>query len=156
MLSAGNELKFKEDIMAQAQNGDKVRVHYTGKLEDGTVFDSSQGSEPLEFTIGQGQLIPGFEQGVVGMEPGESKTVDIPAVQAYGPHRPEGVFELDRSEIPTGIPLEVGLRLQANQQSGQTVELTVVNLTPDKVTLDGNHPLAGKDLTFDIQLMEIS
>ena len=142
--------------MTQAQNGDKVRVHYIGKLEDGTVFDSSQGSEPLEFTIGQGQLIPGFEQGVVGMEPGEAKTVNVPADQAYGPHRPEGIFELDRSEIPAGIPLEVGLRLQANQQNGQTVELTVVDLSENKVTLDGNHPLAGKDLTFDIQLVEIS
>jgi peptidylprolyl isomerase len=142
--------------MAQAQNGDKVKVHYTGTLEDGTVFDSSQGSEPLEFTIGQGQLIPGFEQGVLGMEPGDSKTVNVPAEQAYGSRRPEGVFELDRSEIPAGIPLEVGLRLQANQQGGQVVELTVVDLTPEKVTLDGNHPLAGKDLTFDIQLVEIS
>jgi peptidylprolyl isomerase len=141
--------------MTQAQRGDKVKVHYTGKLDDGTVFDSSEGREPLEFTLGQGQVIPGFEEGVVGMEPGDSKTLNIPPEQAYGPHRPEGVFEIERSEIPPSIPLQEGMRLQANQQGGRTVELTVVEFDDSKVTLDGNHPLAGKDLTFDIELVEI-
>jgi FKBP-type peptidyl-prolyl cis-trans isomerase 2 len=141
--------------MTQAQRGDKVKVHYTGKLDDGTVFDSSEGREPLEFTLGQGQVIPGFEEGVVGMEPGDSKTLNIPPEQAYGPHRPEGVFEIERSEIPPSIPLQEGMRLQANQQGGRTVELTVVEFDDSKVTLDGNHPLAGKDLTFDIELAEI-
>jgi peptidylprolyl isomerase len=141
--------------MTQAQNGNRVKVHYTGKLDDGSVFDSSEGREPLEFTVGEGQVIPGFEQGVVGMEPGDSKTLNIPSDEAYGPHRPEGVFEIERSEIPPSIPLEEGMRLQANQ-GGRTVELTVVEIDESKVTLDGNHPLAGRDLTFDIQLVEVS
>jgi FKBP-type peptidyl-prolyl cis-trans isomerase 2 len=141
--------------MTQAQNGNRVKVHYTGKLDDGSVFDSSEGREPLEFTVGEGQVIPGFEQGVVGMEPGDSKTLNIPSDEAYGPHRPEGVFEIERSEIPPSIPLEEGMRLQANQ-GGRTVELMVVEIDESKVTLDGNHPLAGRDLTFDIQLVEVS
>jgi FKBP-type peptidyl-prolyl cis-trans isomerase 2 len=141
--------------MTQAQNGNRVKVHYTGKLDDGSVFDSSEGREPLEFTVGEGQVIPGFEQGVVGMEPGDSKTLNIPSDEAYGPHRPEGVFEIERSEIPPSIPLEEGMRLQANQ-GGRTVELMVVEIDESKVTLDGNHPLAGQDLTFDIQLVEVS
>jgi FKBP-type peptidyl-prolyl cis-trans isomerase 2 len=141
--------------MTQAQHGNRVKVHYTGKLDDGSVFDSSEGREPLEFTVGEGQVIPGFEQGVVGMEPGDSKTLNIPSDAAYGPHRPEGVFEIERSEIPPTIPLEEGMRLQANQ-GGRTVELMVVEIDESKVTLDGNHPLAGRDLTFDIQLVEVS
>lgn len=141
--------------MTQAQNGNRVKVHYTGKLDDGSVFDSSEGREPLEFTVGEGQVIPGFEQGVVGMEPGDSKTLNIPSDKAYGPRRPEGVFEIERSEIPPSIPLEEGMRLQANQ-GGRTVELMVVEIDESKVTLDGNHPLAGRDLTFDIQLVEVS
>jgi peptidylprolyl isomerase len=141
--------------MTQAQNGNRVKVHYTGKLDDGSVFDSSEGREPLEFTVGEGQVIPGFEQGVVGMEPGDSKTLNIPSDEAYGPRRPEGVFEIERSEIPPTIPLQEGMRLQANQ-GGRTVELMVVEIDESKVTLDGNHPLAGRDLTFDIQLVEVS
>jgi peptidylprolyl isomerase len=141
--------------MAQAQNGTKVKVHYTGKLDDGSVFDSSEGREPLEFTVGEGQVIPGFEHGVVGMEPGDTKTLNIPSDEAYGPHRPEGVFEVERAEIPPSIPLQEGMRLQANQ-GGRTIELTVVEFDQSKVTLDGNHPLAGQDLTFDIQLVEVS
>lgn len=142
--------------MAPAQDGSKVRVHYTGKLDDGTIFDSSQGGEPLEFTIGQGQMIPGFEQGVLGMEPGESKTVHIPAEQAYGAHRPDGVMEVDRSVIAPDMELAVGMRLQATNARGRPVEMLVVAINDDKVTMDANHPLAGKDLTFDIQVLEIS
>ena len=141
--------------MAQAKTGDKVKVHYTGKLEDGSVFDSSGGESPLEFTLGQGQVIPGFDQGVLGMEPGESKVLNIPVDQAYGPHNPEGVFEIDRSDLPPGIPLEVGLRLQGNPQGGRAVEITVVEFDDVKVKMDGNHPLAGKTLIFDIRLVEI-
>lgn len=141
--------------MAQAQNGNTVKVHYTGKLGDGSVFDSSDGREPLEFTVGEGQVIPGFEQGVVGMEPGDSKTLNIPSDQAYGPHHPEGVFEIERSEIPPSIPLQEGMRLQANQ-GGRTIDLMVVTFDDSKVTLDSNHPLAGHDLTFDIQMMDVS
>ena len=142
--------------MAPAQNGNKVRVHYTGKLDDGTVFDSSQGGDPLEFTIGQGQTLPGFEHGVIGMERDESKTVHIPSEQAYGSHRPEGVMELDRSEIAPDMHLEVGMRLQATNASGRPVDMMVVTIDGDKVTMDANHPLAGKDLTFDIELVDIS
>ena len=141
--------------MAQAQQGSRVKVHYTGKLDDGSVFDSSVGGEPLEFTIGQGQMIPGFEQGVVGMELGEARTVIIAADQAYGIHRPDGVFEIDRAEIPMAIPLEVGMQLQATGPGGRPAHMTVVELSEDRVKLDANHPLAGKDLTFDIELVEL-
>jgi len=142
--------------MAEAMEGNTVRVHYTGTLDDGTVFDSSVGGDPLEFTIGQGQMIPGFERGVVGMEEGETRTLVIAADQAYGVHRPDGVFELDRSEIPTTIPLEVGMQLQATGPGGRPVSMTVAALSDDKITMDANHPLAGKDLTFEIELVAIS
>ncbi len=141
--------------MAEAMEGNTVRVHYTGTLDDGTVFDSSVGGDPLEFTIGQGQMIPGFERGVVGMEEGETRTLVIAADQAYGVHRPDGVFELDRSEIPTTIPLEVGMQLQATGPGGRPVTMTVAALSDDKITMDANHPLAGKDLTFEIEVVEI-
>ena len=148
--------KGKGESMAQAQQGNRVKVHYTGKLDDGSVFDSSVGAEPLEFTIGQGQMIPGFEQGVVGMEPGESRTIIIAADQAYGIHRPDGVFEIDRAEIPMTIPLEVGMQLQATGPGGRPAYMTVVELSEDRVKLDANHPLAGKDLTFDIELVDLA
>ena len=141
--------------MVQAKKGDKVKVHYTGKLEDGSVFDSSGGDSPLEFTLGQGQVIPGFDQGVLGMEPGESKVLNIPVDQAYGPHNPDAVFEIDRSELPPDIPLEVGLRMQGNQPGGRVAEITIVEFDDAKVKMDSNHPLAGQALTFDIQLVEI-
>ena len=141
--------------MAPAQNGDKVKVHYTGKLDDGSVFDSSEGGAPLEFTLGQGQVIAGFDQGVVGMEPGDSKTLNIPVDQAYGPHHPDRTFEVDRSDLPPDMSIELGMRLQGNQQGGTAVEVTVVEIDDSKVKMDANHPLAGKDLTFDIQLVEI-
>ena len=142
--------------MAEAMEGSTVSVHYTGTLDDGTVFDSSIGGEPLQFTIGQGQMIPGFERGVVGMGLGEVRTVVVAADQAYGVHRPDGVFDLDRSEIPTTIPLEVGMQLQANGAGGNPVTMTVAALTDEKVTMDANHPLAGKDLTFEIELVALS
>lgn len=141
--------------MAAAQNGDKVKVHYTGKLDDGSVFDSSEGGAPLEFTLGQGQVIPGFDQGVVGMEPGESRTLNIPVDQAYGPQHADRMFEIDRSDLPPNLPLQVGMRLQGNQPGGRAVEVTVVEFDDSKVKMDANHPLAGKDLTFDIHLVEI-
>lgn len=142
--------------MAQAQSGNKVRVHYTGRLDDGTVFDSSQGEEPLEFTIGGGQMLVGFEQEVVGMEPGQSKTIHLPVDLAYGPHSPERVIEVDRKEMPPNMPLELGVMVEGNRPGGGQMPFTVVAVTADKVTLDGNHPLAGKDLTFDLQLVEIA
>ena len=140
--------------MPEVTEGNTVKVHYTGRLDDGTEFDSSVGGEPLEFTIGQGQMIPGFERGVVGMELGETRTVIIAADQAYGIYRPEGVIEVERSQIP--LPdLEVGMQLQGPGPGGRPTHMKVIELTDDKVKLDANHPLAGKDLTFEIEVVEI-
>jgi peptidylprolyl isomerase len=153
--------------MVQAQPGSKVKVHYTGRLADGKVFDSSldvsgdasgdaaEIGEPLEFVIGSGQMIPAFEQSVIGMEPGESKTVSIPDEQAYGLHNPRAMVEVERSEFPPSMPLEVGSVVQGNAPSGEQVPFTVVEVTDSLVTLDRNHPLAGKDLTFEIKLVEV-
>ncbi|HID96064.1 MAG TPA: peptidylprolyl isomerase [Candidatus Latescibacteria bacterium] len=141
--------------MAQAKNGDTVKVHYTGKLEDGTVFDTSINRDPLQFTIGGGQLIPGFEQAVVGMNPGESKTAKVPADKAYGPHLEEMVLVVDRNQFPVDLKPEVGQQLQSRQPDGRTFVVTVTDVSESSVTLDANHPLAGKDLIFDIQLIEI-
>ena len=140
----------------QAEHGSRVKVHYTGRLEDGTVFDSSEGREPLAFTIGLGQMIPGFERGVIGMEVGDSREVHIPAEEAYGEYRPEGVLDVARSEIAANLELEVGMRLQATQAGGRRVDMQVIAITDETVTLDANHPLAGKDLIFDIQVVEVS
>ncbi len=142
--------------MSQAKNGDSVKVHYTGTLEDGTVFDSSLEREPMEFTVGNGQLIPGFEQGVIGLAPGDSKTVKIPADQAYGPRREDLQMTVDPSRFPEHIKPELGLQLQVPQEDGHPVLVTITNITDAEVTLDANHPLAGKDLTFEIRLMEIA
>ena len=141
--------------MAPAKDGDVVKVHYVGKLEDGSVFDSSGEGKPLEFTIGKSQVIPGFNQGILGMEIGDSKTVHIPVDQAYGPYQPDGTFEIARSEFPGDIPLEIGMRLEGNQQNGKSLEVTITELNTETVKLDANHPLAGKDLVFDITLVEI-
>jgi len=141
--------------MAEARYGDTVRVHYTGRLADGTVFDTSLGQEPMEFTLGAGQVIPGFEEAVVGMNPGESKTVEVPAEQAYGPHREELVLEIDRRQVPPNLELEVGQQLVLRQAPDRLIRVTVADLSETTVTLDANHPLAGKDLTFEIQLVEI-
>jgi len=141
--------------MAEAKTNDTVRVHYTGKFEDGTVFDSSVEREPLEFTIGEGRVIPGFEQAVMGMNPGESKTVQIPAEEAYGPYRDEWVLVVERNQFPEDLEPEIGQRLQLMQPSGETVLVTVTDITPTSATLDANHPLAGRTLTFDIKLVEI-
>ena len=142
--------------MAQAKAGDKVKVHYTGKLDDGTVFDSSAGRDPLEFTVGAGQMIAGFDAGVNGMSEGETKTVKIPSEEAYGQHRDEMVLKVGRDELPPDMQVEAGDQLQMQHQNGQIVIVTVTEVTDQNVTLDGNHPLAGKDLTFDIQLVEVA
>ena len=141
--------------MAQAKTGDTVKVHYTGKLDDGTIFDTSIKREPLQFTIGEGKIIPDFEQAVIGMNPGETKNVQIPSDNAYGPHLEDRVMVVDRSEFPEDLKPEVDQRLQVRQSDGQVFAVTVIDVSESKVTLDGNHPLAGKDLTFDIQLSEI-
>ncbi|HEY9601416.1 MAG TPA: peptidylprolyl isomerase [Allocoleopsis sp.] len=142
-------------MMVQAKPGDTVKIHYTGKLDDGTVFDSSAEREPLEFTLSGGQVIPGFEQAVVGMAPGESKTEKIPMEQAYGPYRQEMVIQVNREQLPPDLDPEVGLQLQIQQPNGQAIPVLVTEVTNSKVTLDANHPLAGEDLTFDIELVEI-
>lgn len=141
--------------MEQAKSGDTVKVHYTGKLEDGTEFDSSQGKEPLEFTLGEGRIIPGFEQAVMGMNPGDNKTVDIPADQAYGPYREDWVMVVDREQLPSNIEPEVGQQLQV-RQGDQAFVVQVTDVSDGEVTLDRNHPLAGEDLTFDIELVEVA
>ncbi len=142
--------------MTQAKVGDSVKLHYTGSLNDGTVFDSSQGRDPLEFTLGQNQVIPGFENAVLGMSPGDSKTINIPAEQAYGPRREDMVIDVPPSEFPDNITPTVGDRLQIRQPNGGAFNVVVSAVSDTSVTLDGNHPLAGEDLTFEIELVEIS
>ncbi len=142
--------------MAQAQLGDRVKVHYTGRLDDGTVFDSSIITDPLEFTIGEREVVPGFEEAVIGMSPGESKNVKIPVDKAYGPRREDMTIVVDRDKFPPDIEPEVGQQLEIRQrEDGQTFPVTVTDVSESSVTLDANHQLAGKDLTFDIQLLEI-
>lgn len=141
--------------MPQAKQGDTVKVHYTGKLDDGTVFDSSQERDPLEFTIGTGTIIPGFEQAVIGMAPGESKTEVIPTDRAYGPYLEEMVLQVERQQLPTDIDPEVGQQLQLQHPTGEVIPVVITDVSSSTVTLDANHPLAGEDLTFDIQLVAI-
>ena len=141
--------------MAQAAAGDTVKVHYTGRLDDGEIFDTSREREPLEFTIGQGEVIPGFEAGVLGMTPGESKTITIPAAEAYGPHRSDLIAIFNRAQFPPNLHPEIGQQLQLTGQHGQQFVLQVVAMDDTSVKLDANHPLAGKELTFDLELVEI-
>lgn len=141
--------------MAQAKQGDTVKVHYTGKLDDGTVFDASAERDPLEFTIGEGEIIPGFEQAVVGMEPGETKTARISPEEAYGPHMDDMTLTVDRSQFPDDVEPETGQQLQVQQPGGMVAIVTVSGVSESSVTLDANHPLAGQPLTFDIQLLDI-
>ncbi|NIS68238.1 MAG: peptidylprolyl isomerase [Proteobacteria bacterium] len=142
--------------MVQAKHGDTVKVHYTGKLEDGTVFDSSEDREPLQFTIGEGKIIPGFERAVVGMSPGESKNEKVPADHAFGPYREEMILEVDRQRIPADVKLEVGKRLQFRLANDQATQALVTDVSESKVTLDANHPLARTDVIFNIRLLEIT
>lgn len=142
--------------MSQAKQGDTVKVHYTGKLQDGNVFDSSVNREPLEFTLGAGNMIPGFEQAVQGMNIGDKKTAEIPSEQAYGEKREDMIISVPRENVPGDIEPEVGQQLAIQQQGGQQVPVTVTEVTEEKVVLDANHPLAGKDLVFEIELVEIA
>lgn len=141
--------------MAQAKTGDTATVHYSGSLDDGTVFDSSKDREPLKFIIGEGKLISGFEEAVVGMAPGESKEVTLSAEQAYGPHRTELTVQVEKKQFPPNINPQVGQHLQIPQADGEVVNVRVTGLNDSTVTLDANHPLAGKDLTFQIDLLEL-
>lgn len=139
-----------------AKANDKVKVHYKGTLSNGEVFDSSEGREPLEFTLGTGQVIPGFDNGVVGMQVDESKTINIPCAEAYGEVRPELVQEVPKSQLPEEIKPEVGLQLMSQTPEGQQIPLVVTEVKEDVIVVDANHPLAGKDLTFEITLVSIN
>jgi peptidylprolyl isomerase len=141
--------------MPQAQEGDKVRIHYTGKLTDGTVFDSSAGRDPLEFILGSGMVIPGFDDAVDGLEVGATITAIIPAEKAYGPRREEMIARVDRAQFGEEMELALGQKYVLPQPNGGQAVLVVVELNDTHVTLDGNHELAGKDLVFDIELVEI-
>lgn len=142
--------------MTAATSGDTVRVHYRGTLDDGTEFDSSAGRDLLEFTIGSGQVIAGFDTAVTGMSPGDTKTVTIPAAEAYGESNPAMVHEVPRSEIPANISVDIGSMLSASDGQGNQMQLTVIATTDDTVTLDSNHSLAGKVLTFELTLDSIA
>ncbi len=141
--------------MATAKTGDTVAVNYTGKLDDGTVFDSSSGREPLEFTIGSGQVIPGFEEAVIGMTPGETKTASLPPEQAYGSRHDELVITLGRDQVPEGMAITVGQRLSLRSPDNRELPVVVTAVNEESITLDANHPLAGKTLHFDIELVAI-
>ena len=139
-----------------AKSGDTVKVHYTGKLNDGKVFDSSVDAEPLQFTIGGKQMIPAFEDGIVDMKVGDKKTVNIIAAEAYGERDDKMMQKLPRNMLPDDMKPQVGMQLTAQGPEGQTVQVTVVDYTDEEVTLDANHPLAGEDLTFELELVEIA
>ncbi len=141
--------------MTQVKTGDIVSIHYTGTLSDGSTFDSSSGRAPLEFTVGAGQIIPGLDQAIPGMAVGDTKTVQVPADQAYGQRDPNAQQAVPRADIPADIPLEPGTQLQMQTPTGQIVPVMVAEVTETEVTLDANHPLAGKDLTFDVEVVEI-
>ncbi len=142
--------------MAAAQNGDRVKVHYTGKLNDGTVFDTSRQGDPIEFAIGSQMVIAGFENAVLGMEPGDSKSFTVASAEAYGEHDPRLVQDVPRSELPPELEPQPGMRLTATGRDGREIGLVVTEVNDDAVRLDANHPLAGEDLTFEIQLVEIA
>jgi peptidylprolyl isomerase len=143
--------------MRKAAKGDRVKLHYIGKFEDGRVFDSSrQRGQPLEFTVGQGRLIKGFENAVLGMSPGETKTVSIPPEEAYGPRREDLVRRMERGKLPPMIEAREGVFVNIRQPDGGMLEAVISEVTEDSVTLDANHPLAGKTLTFEMELLEVS
>jgi peptidylprolyl isomerase len=138
-----------------AKPGDTVSVHYTGKLSDGSVFDTSRDQEPFEFVVGQGHVIPGFDDAVTGMSPGETKTVNVTPEDAYGPHQSHLVVSFPRDAVPDDVSVQLGQRLQLKTTSGETLPATVVELSDTTITLDANHPLAGQELTFDIELVKL-
>jgi peptidylprolyl isomerase len=141
--------------MAQAKTGDTVQVHYTGKLDDGSVFDTSVDHEPLTFQLGAGTMIPGFEHAVLGMEPGERKTFTIPPEEAYGAYSEDLTTILDVSQFPEGADPEIGQEFEMSTPEGRTFRMTVTDINESEVTLDANHPLAGENLTFEIELVGI-
>jgi len=146
---------FKSNKMAQVKSGDKIKVHYHGKLTSGETFDSSAGRDPLEFEVGSGMVIKGFDEGVTGMTVGEKKTINIPFMEAYGPRNPEMVIEMRKDRFPAEMEVEMGMPLVMSDGQGQQFQVTVVELKETSVMLDANHPLAGQDLIFDLELVEI-
>jgi peptidylprolyl isomerase len=141
--------------MPQVKQGDTVQVTYTGKLQDGTIFDSSVGRSPIQFTLGKGKLIEGFEKAVIGMNAGEKKTVVIPSAEAYGLRQDNAVVEVERTSLPPNLDVTVGQRLELTREDDSTVLVTVFAVSATTITLDANHPLAGKDLTFEIELVSV-
>ncbi|MEB8386856.1 peptidylprolyl isomerase [Rhodobacteraceae bacterium KMM 6894] len=141
--------------MTEVKAGDTVHIHYTGTLKDGTVFDSSEGRDPLKFEVGSGQIIPGLDVALPGMALGDKKVVEVPADEAYGPVDPNARQQVPREGIPADIPLDPGTQLQVQTENGQVLPVTVVEVTDEHVTLDANHALAGKDLTFAIELVAV-
>lgn len=142
--------------MQQAKKGDTVKIHYHGRLTDGTTFDSSAGREPLEFELGSGMVIPGFDLGVSGMAVGEKKTINIPAAEAYGEKNEEMILEFPRAQFPADMTPEVGMQLNMSNNQGQNFPVVIVEVKDEVVMLDANHPLAGKELIFDLELVEIA
>jgi peptidylprolyl isomerase len=137
------------------EKGQKVKIHYTGTLDDGNKFDSSEGREPLEFEIGAGQVIPGFETGVADMAVGDKKSIHIPSEEAYGATREDMVMEFDRAQLPEGLEPEVGMGLQMQGPDGQAVPVQITAVAEETVTIDANHPLAGQNLNFELELVEV-
>ncbi len=142
--------------MSTIKNGDTVQVHYTGTLENGEVFDSSENRDPLQFTMGAGQLIPGFEKAVMGLQVGDSTKAEIPCAEAYGVHNPQMEVTIPKSQLPDDMEPVVGLQLQLNQPDGQPIPCQVTKVEDEEVTIDANHPLAGKDLIFNIEIVSIN
>ncbi|PKQ68570.1 FKBP-type peptidyl-prolyl cis-trans isomerase [Raineya orbicola] len=142
--------------MQKVENGHVVKVHYTGRLTTGEIFDSSLGREPLEFTMGEGQMIPGFEQGILGMVVGEKKSIQVPCELGYGEVLEEMILEVPKSQLPLGMPMEVGTQLAINLANGGQIPAVMTAVSEETVTIDANHPLAGKDLVFEVQLVEIN
>ncbi len=141
--------------MSQVKKNDTVKVHYTGKLAGGQIFDSSEGKDPIEFTLGEGQLIPGFENGLIDMKLNEKKTINIPKEEAYGEPREELIQEVEKSQLPPEIAPEVGMGLVSKGPDGREMNLLVAEVKENSIVVDGNHPLAGKDLIFDLEVVEI-
>jgi len=142
--------------MSKVKDGDTVKIHYTGKLENGKVFDNSREREPFDFVVGTGEVMPGIERGVIGMETGDTKSIEIPPEEAFGPRRDDLVVEVEKNKLPENITPTMGQRLQMKQQDGGLIDLIITDVSQETITLDANHPLAGQTLFFDLELVEIA